>query len=342
MPGEPGKIAGSAAVIVWWFSGGFAWSSVASAAVGGCAVFVLLASTSAAWLVPPLMDEAKEYLPRDEEASLLSLNRDLAEYRVVATHNSTHVCNLLAYLCMPHIRYTHLPLLTQLRAGLRGVELDIWYNRCAAKWEVQHENMYDCLVTTGTSRGFRETLRRIQCWSAENARHFPLQINLDVKGAYIMFLGWCAPWTVGKGMDRSAGYPKKAYDALRSDISSVFGESVYTPAHVRQRSAARSSLSKAVSLDGWGKVGEMAGRSLFFLNVYGSRVASAAAADSKYFFIRGHASVRDAVYFESPQLDASTCQEHRFIYRSLTQEPAAQQVALDDFRGVEKSVTLLT
>lgn len=49
---------------------------------------------------------------------------------MLGTHNSCHVASLFAVF-VPYWRYTHATLEQQLGAGLRHIELDIWFDRGA-------------------------------------------------------------------------------------------------------------------------------------------------------------------------------------------------------------------
>ena len=63
---------------------------------------------------------------------------DLSSIRCVGVHNGCHVANLLS-IFIPPWSYTHISILSQLKLGLRHVEIDAWYERSTSSWKVFHE-----------------------------------------------------------------------------------------------------------------------------------------------------------------------------------------------------------
>ena len=98
---------------------------------------------------------------RNTEEQLVAMGGRLDQFVLIGTHNSCHRANMLSRF-IPHWQYSHAPLLEQLElgaqllalawadccAGMRHIELDLWYNYTSARWEIWHESV-DPLTTTG-------------------------------------------------------------------------------------------------------------------------------------------------------------------------------------------------
>ncbi|KAJ9458383.1 hypothetical protein DIPPA_12805 [Diplonema papillatum] len=330
-----------------WTFGGFATMGARFAAVATVAVVVAMMSIPApTCLLPFSLGASDDLLPRAEEEAFLQKNLDLTSYRVIGTHNSTHRCSLFGLAFVPPWRFSHGPLADQLNCGIRSLELDVWYNLGTRAWEMQHENLVDCLLSPRTDPSFRKTVQIIRDWSASRNDHFPLQINLDVKGAYYPFLGWCAPFSVGRGFSRAAPYSEAAFAQLKEDILSAFPmHDIHTPAAIIAaclplvpRAEPRPHLQELVSAAGWGPIGQLKGKALFYLNVYGRVAASADAADGGFFFVRGHSEASGRVYYENC---LPVCRQKNYMYRSCGFHPTANQVAIDSFAGIGCSIDVL-
>ena len=86
-------------------------------------------------------------------------------------------------MLIPAWQYSHLSMVDQLDFGLRHLELDIWFNKTTASWEIWHECV-DRLTCVG-SKNLVTVLTQLKRWSDENPDHFPINYNVDVKGMFV-------------------------------------------------------------------------------------------------------------------------------------------------------------
>ena len=314
---------------------------VANSVVAVLCMVVILASVPATWVRP----RRKELLPKDVEEELVTSGRTFDQHCLFGTHNSTHQCSVFGWLLVSSWRFTHASLLDQLDDGIRTIELDIWYNIGKKSWEVRHENLIDCLTTADTPEGLEDTLRSLFAWSEAHSAHFPLVINLDIKGSFQDGLGWAAP-LIGRGLGGSCTNSESAYRKLQEVIEGVWGEDkVFTPRSLKEHHGApEMGLRECVSAYGWPQVGELKGKSIFLLNLYGKIKHSARACDASFFFVRGHdhCTDSDAIYFESG-VQGDTAHS-TFMWRALslsTHKLNASLYALDDLSAIARSVAPL-
>lgn len=247
--------------------------------IGPFALSIVLGSALIpAWWVRPSY-EGMVMMTEEEEHEALEQNLPFDQYQVVGTHNSCHRPNLFAVAILPDWRYCHATLPEQLDAGIRHVELDVWFNRTLRRWEVWHE----CVdPITSAPWLFRDAISQIQKWSHQRPTHFPLIINIDVKGAYLMGLSLMYP-LFGRGVAALNG---KSFRVLEEEILSVFKvDELFKPKdldHPRLRVLAPHTEDIArpsdLSFD-WPLVKSLRGKILFQLNLYSDRSDCAAHAD---------------------------------------------------------------
>ena len=100
---------------------------------------IVLSSSHAWWIVPPYpVDDITErdiLLSWSEEKALTASDHPLNDFTCIGTHNSTHGVSIFGALFIKEWHYVHAPLGAQLQLGIRHVEIDIWYNSCASRWE---------------------------------------------------------------------------------------------------------------------------------------------------------------------------------------------------------------
>lgn len=105
---------------------------------------------------------------RGKSARGLTLNHA----QVLASHNSYHVGNR-------YFNYTHPPLDEQLRQGVRGFELDLFYDFVLGELRVLHVVGVDEGTTCKT---LTECLAAAKAWSDHHPWHFPLFFQLELMG----------------------------------------------------------------------------------------------------------------------------------------------------------------
>jgi len=94
--------------------------------------------------------------------------------QILATHNSYHIGTTV-----PGWDYTHPPLPMQLASGIRGFELDIYYDPETSEFKVIHVVSAD---EGTTCKNLAECMRHIQTWRTDNPFHYPLFVQLELGG----------------------------------------------------------------------------------------------------------------------------------------------------------------
>eukprot|EP01060_Flectonema_neradi_P017722 TRINITY_DN24563_c0_g1_i1.p1 TRINITY_DN24563_c0_g1~~TRINITY_DN24563_c0_g1_i1.p1 ORF type:complete len:331 (+),score=49.61 TRINITY_DN24563_c0_g1_i1:44-1036(+) len=288
-----------------------------------CSVIVMM-SVPAPWVVPRYGKQS--LLRREREQDLLRGEETIDQFQIIGTHNSTHQCNLFSALFIKMWKYSHGDIQTQLDLGLRSLEVDMWYNISSGIWELKHEILVDDLTTTG-DHCLRTALKEIRRWSLANEGHFPLAINLDIKGAYWPLTGWLAPF-IGRGFHPGSRYELKAYENLKKMIVEIWGTScIFTPRSLPLRSDKQL----------WPTASSLAGQSMFLLNTYGGK--SCEKADHLFFFCRGHNVSMDTtqMYYEN---DMAAALSKGLLTRSLCESQPATFMAIDDLRKLKTSITV--
>lgn len=120
-------------------------------------------------------------------------------------------------------------------------------------------------------------MRIVNRWSADHPNHFPLCINLDIKGAYIPCTTFFVPFPLGRGLGNQGSCPTADTDvalaALDRTIRAIWDEErstqILEPSFFTKGNAI--SVAAAVAAQGWPKVGEIKGSTWFQLNVYGEK-----------------------------------------------------------------------
>jgi Phosphoinositide phospholipase C, Ca2+-dependent len=215
----------------------------------------------------------------------------LNEIQVLASHNSYHVepeptllSALKAFLgeAANGFEYTHRPLATELDAGVRQIELDVFVDDPAGGRYAQpvlvpalgldpvdpalnepglkvfHVQEVDYRSSCPT---FVDCLTQVRDWSDAHPGHLPVTIQIEAKddGIADPGLGFVTPlpWTAA------------AFGTLEAEIGSVFApDRVLTPAEVRGRSA---TLTEAVQAGRWPRLDAARGQVLFVLDDKGAK-----------------------------------------------------------------------
>eukprot|EP00466_Bigelowiella_natans_P012457 jgi/Bigna1/85765/estExt_fgenesh1_pg.C_60049 len=244
----------------------------------------------------------------ESEMKLASSDIALNRVQVVGTHNSVHVAGMFS-IFIPYWQYTHPSLIDQLNTGIRHLEIDLWYNKSFGMWEVWHECVdrltvsaplllicNDAIVGGGGAGGgskmvtpllLRDVLSQLFSWSKSNQGHFPLSINLDIKGAYISGTSYLTPWLLGRGFSHSKA-DRQIFQALEREILAEFPiPNLHTPASMLLGSGTKT-LREAIQKSGWPAVNALRGKTQFQLNLNGCRASLNTVIPSSVFFKRGH------------------------------------------------------
>lgn len=172
--------------------------------------------------------------------------------------------------------YTHPPLNEQLNEGIRHFELDVWRDENGGRfsnpltfkllgkegskarsnydpenklskpgYKVLHNKDFDiysqCLV-------FTDCLREIKTWSQENQNHFPVMLQIEVKGE----------------LAKTPAEEQKAWQELEAEILSVFpAEQIIRPDDVRGNGV---SLNETITTKGWPMISAVSGKVMFMLD----------------------------------------------------------------------------
>ena len=275
----------------------------------------------------------KQLLSKSDEYNLLHNTRRFNEHSIFGTHNSTHKCSLFSYFFLWIWCYTHGTLAEQLSSGIRNIELDIWWNIHLGRWEVHHEYLIDDL-TTSTSPDLRTALAEIHSWSVLNKPHFPIAVNLDVKGGYLFGTSWVAS-LLGRGFNSGDGYLQYAYDSLRDDIHTHWGDNgIVNPWTLTDGNP--HLIRSVLEQKGWPSASKLSSKTMFFINAYGHK--STKHVDRHYLFVRGEWLFEDKeeVYYEEWHKYVNARQ---FITRSTNTEDVTF-VTLKDLSKLNISITL--
>jgi len=180
---------------------------------------------------PSLRESGDFAHPKDET---LRMN----QVQALATHNSYHV--RLEPTTVVDWQYEHQPLPVQLdELGIRGLELDLHWNPDVANHlEVFHISFG--ADEGSTCRRFTDCLHQVRDFSDAHPGHHPIVIQLELK----------------------EGTPSaELFARIDREIRSVFPSNLLiTPDLVR---GAHTTLSEALAMDGWPKLGAVRGRVLF-------------------------------------------------------------------------------
>jgi hypothetical protein len=190
---------------------------------------------------PPAVDASFDRLDGDVRHSLddvLRLNHLQAE----GTHNSYHLRPVPDTI--PDWDVDMAPLEVQLdEQGVRKVELDLHWDRDLQRYRVFHVPLLDEETTCSL---FLDCLVALRRWSDAHPGHHPIFVMIEPK-------------------DSVAGpLILERMSAMEAEIRAVFPEELLvTPDLVRGGAA---SLEEAVTTTGWPTLGEVRGRTMFFLN----------------------------------------------------------------------------
>eukprot|EP01064_Diplonema_japonicum_P033189 TRINITY_DN6480_c3_g1_i1.p1 TRINITY_DN6480_c3_g1~~TRINITY_DN6480_c3_g1_i1.p1 ORF type:complete len:374 (+),score=81.23 TRINITY_DN6480_c3_g1_i1:62-1123(+) len=279
-------------------------------------------------------------LPKGVEEGLVHNGASLDKFQVIGAHNSSHVANVFGLFFIKVWRYTLPPLKSQLDQGIRHFEIDAWYDRTNDEWFMLHENLIDQLTVDDAPASLHGSLERIYEWSKAHPDHFPLILNLDIKGSYTYGFAWAAP-IFGRGLQTDSSYTPAAYQKVKDIVKSIWKPNkLFTPMDLKANATSGVSLRDYVRENGWPSVTDLKGKTLVFLNLYGELKGGAIHADEKLFFVRGHDfdNDKDYVYYEN---NYDRVQQHNCVSRSLSLDTPANFISPNYLTGVETSVYLM-
>jgi hypothetical protein len=184
------------------------------------------------FVFPPRPDAAVDH-PLDDT---LRLN----QIQMKGTHNSFHMRTIP--LLSTEWDYEHQPIDVQLESqGVRAIELDVFWNWSAGRYDVYHVYLVDDATTC---RRLADCLATLRVWSDAHPAHHPIFVQIEGKGA------------VGDDVSHA--------NALEEAILDVIPRSqIITPDDVRGDA---ETLREAVTTTGWPTLGETRGKILFFLD----------------------------------------------------------------------------
>ncbi|MFN0200990.1 MAG: Ca2+-dependent phosphoinositide-specific phospholipase C [Bacteroidia bacterium] len=249
------------------------------------------------------------------------------EIQFMASHNSYRIRTyeplyeftlaLAAQLTLPEDPkawdYTHLPIPQQLSDyNIRGLEIDIFndpngghfYSREGMKFvnepkesgiaELQQPGMkvlhipdMDFMTHYYT---FVSALQAVKTWSDAHPKHLPIVINVEAKESTI------ADHIALDGFIKAIPFDAVAWDALDTEVKSVFGENleqVITPDEIRGN---YPTLKEAILQKGWWTLEQARGKVIFALNISSARTQA---------YLNGHPSFEGRTMFAYMNDDAS-------------------------------------
>ena len=201
------------------------------------------------------------------------------------------------------LEYEHVSLTEQVQAGLRKLELDIFYDpnggllanpqgleivkqrgdeplpydeggeMLSAGFKVLHVQDIDyrsnCLTLVSC-------LNELKSWSKENPRHLPIFISFNAKDQVIPLPGSAKP----------LAFDSVAFDQLDREIIRVLGrDKIIMPDDVR---GAFKTLHQAISKNGWPLIEEVRGKFIFILDEAGEKLET---------YIATHPALKNRVLF---------------------------------------------
>lgn len=179
----------------------------------------------------------------DPPAHALDDTLRLNHLQMEGTHNSYHRAPPDP---IPDWDYDNAPLDEQLGSqGVRAFEIDIYWDADRLRWQVLHIPVVDEETTCDL---FLECLSVIRAWSDANPGHHPIFVQIEPKGA-----------AFPDGVEGDS-----RIDQLDAEIRQIFGDELLILPDDVQGSAA--TLREQVTTEGWPTLGEVRGKTLFFLN----------------------------------------------------------------------------
>ena len=220
-----------------------------------------------------------------------SANLRMNQVQIVATHNSYHVradepLFSLVKAAFPDAAtwdYSHRPLKEQLDSGVRGFELDLYFDPQAIR--VYHVPKFDAVSTCEI---FTDCLAALRDWSLANKNHVPLIVLLELKEeqvpqANIPVLPFDAP----------------AMEQLEKELLSVFDAGhLLRPDDVRGDAP---TLNAAIRTRGWPKLDDVRGRVVFVLHTSGTPAKlyteGCPSLEGRAMFLEAHADEAHAAFY---------------------------------------------
>jgi hypothetical protein len=240
----------------------------------------------------------------------MDANLRINDIQVIGTHNS-YKQHMAPELLAAHRRrdpvgaegldYGHRPLAEQLDRGVRGLELDIYFDPQGGRYthaslpaeqrramqepgfKVMHLSDIDY---RSSCQPFAECLRIVRAWSLAHPRHLPIVILINAKD------GAAAPGAV-----QPLAFDAAAFDALDAEIRAIFpAGSLVEPSQVQ---GDHPSMRQAIRANHWPTLAKARGRVLFVLDESPAKVAiyQSRRPSSNVMFVNSpHESDEDAAY----------------------------------------------
>lgn len=226
----------------------------------------------------------------------MDANLRLNDIQVIGTHNSYKLPMAPEELAAHRRRdasgadsldYGHRPLAEQLDRGVRGLELDIYYDPQGGRYvhpslpakqrQAMRKPGFKAMHLSdidyrSNCQPFAECLRIVRDWSQAHPRHVPITILINAKD------GPAAPGAV-----QPLPFDAAAFDALDAEIRAVFpAGSLIEPEQVR---GACASLRHAVRAGAWPTLAQARGRVLFALDESPAKVALYRRGERRVMFV---------------------------------------------------------
>lgn len=206
------------------------------------------------------------------------------------------------------LNYNHPDFNEQLNAGLRNLEIDVYYDPTGnrfnkpASYEVLKQKGITDLAPFSTENldkpgfkvlhmadidfrthytTFQKALLALKEWSDKNPEHIPVFIQIEAKDS---------GFSIFPNSAQVLKFDKKAYDELDNEVISVLGrDKIITPDDIRGN---YKTLNEAVLKNNWPTVKESLGKFVFVLLPGNAGITSG---DSPY--MEGHPNLKDRIMF---------------------------------------------
>ncbi|KAL9643785.1 hypothetical protein ABK040_016087 [Willaertia magna] len=229
----------------------------------------------------------KERNNKDDNVDPL-LELRVNQLQVLTTHNSYHQRKQPFSWFIPSMNYEHDTITNQLNNyGVRGLELDIHFNRDTKYWHVYHVPIIDDKSSCNT---FMECLKEVKDWSD------------SVNGNHDLIFIYIEPKNVRDFHDFCKDDKQLVFRKLLEEITSIIPiTQILTPAKLKGRN---NSLREAINKRGWPKRKRVRGMFTFVMNFWEENKACkevfiSEAKKNPYQYKNQTYTMLDAVFFRS-------------------------------------------
>ncbi len=248
------------------------------------------------------------------------------QIQVIATHNSYHempgepLFSMVkaAYPDAATWAYAHRPLPEQLDSGVRGFELDLYYNPEGIR--VFHVPQFDMNSNCDT---FVDCATALRDWSRAHPKHVPIIVLLELKEE-----------DIPQANVRVVPFDAAAMAQLEQELLSVFDPAqLIRPDDVRGDAP---TLREAITTKGWPKLDDARGRVMFVLHTGNTLYAEGhATLEGRAMFLQAQAEEPYAAVYvlnnpESPEIPQRVKQG--FIVRTRADANMKEAIANDTSR----------